>query len=151
MWPTSSPTGADECQQPVTSEFTTTIGLENVGAQYQQAFIDAAARWSEIIIGDLPDMVVANPDTISENCNNVPDNIDDVYICASIAVIDGVSGILGQAGPDVGRFGATIQTLIGFMEFDVADVDTLVAAGTFDGVIVSHIYALSFYSAFRLV
>jgi hypothetical protein len=114
--------------------------------------MDAAARWSEIIVGDLPDKAVANPATISDSCNNVPDNIDDVYICASITVIDGVGGVLGQAGPEVGRFGSTIQTLIGFMEFDVADVDALVAAGTFAGVIVSHIFALGlYYSAFRLV
>jgi hypothetical protein len=90
---------------------------------------------------------------VSVDCDNVPANIDDVYICASIAPIDGINGVLGQAGPSNGRFSSdgTVQTLIGFMEFDVADVDALVAAGTFAGVIVSHIFALGLYSAFRLV
>jgi hypothetical protein len=146
MWPTSSPTGADECQQPVTSEFTTTIGLENVGAQYQQAFIDAAARWSEIIIGDLPDVVVDQSDRDRNTCENVPDNIYDTYICASIQAIDGVGGVLGQAGPQVARYDSTggSQTLIGIMQFDVEDVDRLVEKGTFPGVILSHIFAIGF-------
>jgi hypothetical protein len=50
----------------------------------------------------------------------------------SITAIDGSGGFLEYAYPEVGRLGSTIQTLIGFMEFDVADVDALVAAGTFE-------------------
>jgi hypothetical protein len=57
--PVPSPTRAPTPDCPVvTSELTTALGVEDIAAQYQQAFMDAAARWSEIIVGDLPDIEV---------------------------------------------------------------------------------------------
>ncbi len=67
----------------------------------------------------------------------VPDVIDDIFICPNVTYIDGVLGILGTAGPNLARFGDTITTVVGFMDFDLADVENLVADGKFDGVIVS--------------
>ncbi|MCA9093791.1 MAG: hypothetical protein KDA68_09915 [Planctomycetaceae bacterium] len=86
-------------------------------------FLAAAQRWSEIIIGDVPDVFV---DGLGQ--------IDDVVITAVAPSIDGAGGVLGQAGPDTVRPGSFIPSS-GTMEFDIADLNTLLAAGQLDEVI----------------
>jgi hypothetical protein len=88
-------------------------------------FTAAAARWEEIITADLPDI---NASSIGLGI------IDDLNIAATIEFIDGVSGILGSAGPEYVRNSNSLP-LTGIMRFDSADVANLVAAGQFDEVI----------------
>ncbi len=62
--------------------------------------------------------------------------LSGITINADVTAIDGAGGILGQAGPDgfalqQGTFYATS----GIMQFDSADVNSLISAGTFDEVI----------------
>jgi hypothetical protein len=92
-------------------------------ATYKAAFTEAAARWEEIITADLPD-VTTSPYGF----------IDDLVIDASITTIDGVGGILGQAGPDSFR-DVTDLPSHGIMQFDTADVATMYANGTWTDVI----------------
>lgn len=83
----------------------------------------AAARWSEVIVGDLPAVTVdGNP-------------IDDVLIDARGIAIDGASGILGQAGPTQLRSGSLLPAT-GIMEFDIGDLAQLEASGGLLNVIV---------------
>jgi len=89
----------------------------------QQVFRDAARRWSQIIIGDLPSMMVDGRE------------IDDVEITATAVPIDGAYGVLGQAGPRVIRPGAQGLPATGIMQFDTADVARMVSEGTFTNVI----------------
>ncbi len=83
----------------------------------QDAFHAAAARWSEMIVGDLPDVVV-NGETV-----------DDVVIEAQGVAIDGPSGILGQAGPTFLRPGSLLPAW-GIMSFDTADLAQMEAEGS---------------------
>src|SRR4030095_407923 len=53
----------------------------------KNAFKNAADRWSKVIVGDLPDVLINGQ------------VIDDVLIEASGTAIDGIGNILGQAGP----------------------------------------------------
>jgi subtilisin-like proprotein convertase family protein len=90
----------------------------------QRAVFDtAAARWSEIIIGDLPSVTVDG--TV----------IDDVVIDAQGVAIDGASGILGQAGPTRLRSGSGLPAT-GIMEFDIGDLAQLEASGGLMNVII---------------
>jgi hypothetical protein len=57
----------------------------------KQVFKDAADRWTRLIVGDLPDAMVSG------------ELIDDLVIEAQGAPIDGVGGVLGQAGPRLVR------------------------------------------------
>ena len=86
-------------------------------ASQQALFEQAAARWSEIILGDVPDVIVTGFGLV-----------DDLVIEASAPFIDGVSGVLGQAGPTAVRTGSFIPAT-GIMEFDSADVAALEASG----------------------
>ena len=91
--------------------------------QYQSAFDAAAARWESIIIGDLPDV------------NNVRYGlIDDLLIQASVVPIDGKDGVLGRAGPTALRVNLGLPYL-GMMQFDSADMASMLADGTLQGVI----------------
>ena len=90
----------------------------------QDAFDAAARRWSEIIVGDLPDVRVGS------------EVIDDVLIEASGVAIDGVGGTLGRAGPRALRPAPIILPATGIMEFDTADLARMEAEGSLVRVIV---------------
>jgi|GEM_PF-1801636 len=79
------------------------------------AFAQAAARWEQIIVGDLPDVVDPASGVI----------IDDVLIEATAEDIDGSGGILGEAGPTDLRPGANGLPWKGIMRFDTADLADL--------------------------
>jgi hypothetical protein len=86
----------------------------------QAAFAGAADRWAHVIVGDLPDIEVDG------------DLIDDVLILAQGQLIDGVGGVLGQAGhthvrtaPD----GSLLLPCKGQMAFDTADLAQMEAEG----------------------
>ncbi|RYG89735.1 hypothetical protein EU803_16410 [Loktanella sp. IMCC34160] len=59
---------------------------------------------------------------------------DDITISASLTDIDGVGGILGQAGPTVVRT-ADGTPIAGIMEFDIADAEDFDALGLFNDIV----------------
>lgn len=82
----------------------------------------AAARWSEVIVGDLPSV---------ESDGEV---VDDIVIDAEGVSIDGRGSILGQAGPTVLRAG-TLLPARGIMSFDVSDLEQMEEDGSLIDVI----------------
>lgn len=86
------------------------------------AFKTAADRWSKVIVGDVPSVMVGG------------ELIDDLLIEAQGVAIDGVGGILGQAGPtnlrpaSAGAF--AFLPAKGIMSFDTADLANMQANGT---------------------
>ena len=138
--PTIAPTGTPTASTP--EGFTTDLDLSKVAEEFQMAFIMAAARWDEVIVGDLEDIPVTQADKDASTCDNIPDVIDDVHICATIAPNDGVGNILGSAAPELVRQNDPAAPdfflpTVGTMTFDSDDVAMLVADGTFEDVIVS--------------
>jgi len=91
----------------------------------QAVFQQAANRWQEIIVGDLPN--VTDPATGQV--------IDDILILATGPAIDGAGGILGAAGPTEFRPGAKGLPWKGEMFFDSADIVSMETDGTFKDVI----------------
>jgi hypothetical protein len=99
------------------------------------AFTSAAARWSSIVVGDLPsDVVVAAPGDCGANSPAMNETVDDIVIFASIDSIDGPGNILGGASPCWIRDGSKL-TLVGEMTFDSADMAVLEANHVLDAVI----------------
>ncbi|MFO0845255.1 MAG: pre-peptidase C-terminal domain-containing protein [Gemmataceae bacterium] len=111
--PTSSTSGGFDIQVAIGGGLT---------ASQQAAFEQAAARWEQIITGDLPNATYAGQ------------VVDDLLIQASGVAIDGVNGILGQAGPDAFRSG-TLLPYHGVMQFDTADLASLEQRGQLVSVI----------------
>jgi hypothetical protein len=111
-----------------TSPFTIELRfLGGLNARQREAFAAAADRWTSIIVGDLPSVLVDG------------EVIDDVLILAQGTSIDGRGGILGQAGPThlrpASAGAAAFLTAKGIMSFDTADLEQLNAAGTLNDVI----------------
>jgi hypothetical protein len=103
------------------------VFLTPVTDNQRTAFLDAAARWSSIIVsGFAPDTVVAAPASCSDNTPAIDQAITSVLIYATIAPIDGPGQILGGASPCWVRLPG-FTSLVGDMTFDVADMPQLEA------------------------
>ncbi len=96
--------------------------LGGLSPNQQAAFAGAARRWSQIITGDIPPMLLEG------------EIIDDVLIEAQGKPIDGPGRILGQAGPLFLR-PSSMLPIKGIMSFDTADLDRMEHDGTLEDVI----------------
>jgi hypothetical protein len=99
-------------------------------ASQQALFATAAAQWQQLIVGDIPDGIL---NVSAGSCAGAAypalnEVLDDVVIYAAATPIDGVGGILGQAGPCLIRGGSFLPAL-GGMQFDVADLANLESQG----------------------
>ena len=96
-------------------------------ATQKAAFKKAADRWTKVIIGDLPTVMVGG------------EPIDDLLIEAKGIPIDGPGGVLGQAGPTnlrpASAGAAAFLPAKGIMQFDTADLAQMEADGTLVDVI----------------
>lgn len=111
-----------------TSPFTIEVRfLGGLNARQRAAFTAAADRWTRVIVGDLPSVLVDG------------EVIDDVLILAQGTAIDGPGRVLGQAGPThlrpASAGAAGFLTAKGIMSFDTADLAKMNAAGTLNDVI----------------
>jgi hypothetical protein len=91
---------------PITSGFNIELNYSG-DTSYQSIFQAAASIWESVIIGDIPDVGL----------------IDDVLIYVSVLPIDGLYGILGQAGWT--KIRSSEQGWLpyeGIIQFDVADM-----------------------------
>jgi hypothetical protein len=96
--------------------------LGGLTAPQKTAFEKAADRWSKVIVGDVPSVLVSG------------EVIDDLVIEAQGADIDGPGGVLGQAGPTNLRPAAAGANAFlpakGIMSFDAADLAQMESDGT---------------------
>jgi hypothetical protein len=111
-----------------TSPFTIEVRfMGGLSKTQMDAFKEAADRWSRVIVGDLPSVLVEG------------EIIDDVLILAQGVNIDGPGKILGQAGPTRLRpASAGIAAFLpakGEMAFDKADLQQMEDDGTLKDVI----------------
>jgi len=111
-----------------TSPFTIEVRfLGGLTTKQKDAFKNAADRWSRVIVGDLPSVMVDG------------EVIDDLLILAQGQAIDGPGKILGQAGPtrlrpaSAGK--AAFLPAKGKMQFDTADLKQMEKDGTLNDVI----------------
>ena len=113
-----------ETESPFTIEVRFMGGLTE---KQKKAFRAAADRWTRVIVGDLPSVLVDG------------EVVDDVLILADGVDIDGPGRILGQAGPTHLRPKAAGASAFlpakGRMSFDKADLKQMEQAKTLNDVI----------------
>jgi len=101
--------------------------LGGLTAKQKDAFKAAADRWTRVIVGDLPSVMVDG------------EVIDDILITAQGQAIDGPGKILGQAGPSrlrpASAGAAAFLPAKGKMAFDKADLKKMEQDGTLNDVI----------------
>jgi hypothetical protein len=107
---------------PSSGGFQITLSMSGLTASQRAIFQQAADRWSQVITGDLP------------NATYRGQTVDDLLINASSVSIDGVNGILGQAGPDAFRSGSDLP-YHGTMQFDSADMASMERDGSLFSVV----------------
>lgn len=140
-----------ECTTPPPSDFDIQVLFApgTISPTQQAVFLQAAARWSEAITGDLPDVAGVTQGEV-DSCEGgftFSGDVDDLLILARTSDIDGVGGVLGSAGPCKLRGAAgTFLPWLGRMNFDVADLDNMEANGSLLGVVMhemGHVLNLS--------
>jgi Leishmanolysin len=89
----------------------------------QQAFKDAANYLTTVITDDIGGGGLYRGKVI-----------DDLFVTAELAAIDGTGGVLGQAGPTA-TWNANDLTATGQMQFDVADALTYSGQGLWDDIV----------------
>lgn len=102
-------------------DYTTSVSDYNITIQFKGAFTDAAYsafvkaadRLAQLVIGDVQDVAVIMRGGVRQ--------VDDIFITAELKAIDGEGGILGQAGPTSVRTDGSLPAT-GTMQFDSADV-----------------------------
>ncbi|UCH24964.1 MAG: hypothetical protein JSV66_13570 [Trueperaceae bacterium] len=123
----------------VDSHFSIDLGFLGNGTTQERklVFEGAAARWMQLITGDLPDSVLTIPAGLcSPGAPSVSTMVDDLLIHIFIEPIDGVGGILGSAGPCLLRERSEGSLPIyGIMRFDSADLSQLEVSGQLEEVI----------------
>jgi len=131
-----APTSITASTTPVVSAYNIDLRfLTPMTGPEAAAFTAAAARWSSIVVGDLPsDLVVAAAGDCGDNSPAMNEVVDDVVIFATIDSIDGPGNILGGASPCYIRDGSEL-TIVGEMVFDSADMPVLEANNILNAVI----------------
>ncbi len=100
----------------------------------KEVFRAAAARWQQVISGDLRDFPIDKPlGACGENEPAENGTVDDLIVYAEVGPIDGPGQVLGYAGPCLVRGGGL--SAYGIMRFDSEDVPKLEAEGSFSGTI----------------
>ncbi len=120
--PTPSAPSAPTTPTPSASAFQIDVSMTGLTLPQQAIVRDAAVRWEQVIVGDLPNEIYAGR------------VIDDLAIDISARPIDGPGGILGGASPDQFRSG-TLIPYHGRIQFDSVDLARLEANGTLRDVI----------------
>jgi hypothetical protein len=116
------------------SPYTTTASAYNITVEFKgtwsqdlhDVFVGAADKLAKLITGDIPNVSV-----ILKGGLRV---VDDLLITAELKTIDGVGGILGQAGPTSVRTGSFLPATAS-MQFDSADAANYFGQGLFDEIV----------------
>lgn len=99
--------------------FSINLTFSGLTPSQESYFSDAKTFWESVITGYQPGVLLTG-----------------VAINASSQVIDGVDGVLGQAGPQSNYFsGGFTYATTGVMQFDTADIPGMITGGYFGDVI----------------
>jgi hypothetical protein len=104
------------------------VRIGGAGPSIAKELDDAARRWEQLVIGDLPDVSFAASPVDSAACGlrhpGFNDVVDDVRIFVQVEEIDGPGNTLGSAGACLGR-DPELLTVVGVMRFDTDDLQRL--------------------------
>ncbi len=101
----------------------------------RKALERGAARWEEVVLGDLPSVrVQAGAGECGEGSPEVRREVDDLLVLVQVEEIDGPGGTLASAGPCAVREGTTLPVM-GRVRLDEDDVERLDDMGVLDAVV----------------
>lgn len=126
---------------PATASAGYNITIEFKGSWTQSLyniFVSAADQLTALIIGEIPNVTVYGT-------KGGPKTVDDILITAELGNIDGLYGVLGQAGPTSVRTAGSLPATA-TMKFDIVDVNAMGSAAFADVVLHEMAHSLGFGS-----
>lgn len=124
---------------PAASAFTLDLRLVGSAQSLGDDAARAAARWTRVIAGDLPDVAVALPaNTCGFGIPTLAETVDDVLLVVLADTLDGPGGTIASASPCVVRQQSGLPVL-GVVRIDAADLAELRAAGLVESVLAHEI------------
>lgn len=119
-----------------TSNFTIDIRFLGTPTTTMRSQIQSSVDWWETaLIGDVPStQITATAGSCLKASPAVNRTVDDMMLDVEIVAIDGVGGVLGQAGPCWVRSSDGL-TSWGILRIDLADAGEMLKVGRFDDVI----------------
>lgn len=130
LCPASDPNKFNMCIQTVDLSLNSTLELNGLAQEFEQAFLAAKSRWEDVIQGD---------DGTSHTTYYGLD-IDDLHLFAVVKEIDGAGGTLAFASPSLTEeINGKVKSYTGYMVFDKEDIQNLMNKGTFQDVAVHEI------------
>lgn len=106
--------------------------------ELHDVFVSAADYLTSLIIGEIPDVTVRGG-------KGGPQTVDDIRISAELGDIDGLYGVLGQAGPTSVRTNSSLPATA-IMQFDIVDVNDMGLEAFADVVLHEMAHSLGFGS-----
>ena len=124
---------------------------EEPNALMAKAAKDAAARWEQVIVGDLPDRRFQDVITVDDLFQNgdyeqLFGYVDDLVIYMRFAPIDGNGGTLAQAGPYLIRPTSSLP-YVGDITFDTDDLAEFSSVALYDTILHEMAHVLGFGSS----
>jgi hypothetical protein len=107
-----------------TGAFRIDLNMQGFTASQQTIIQQAARRWEQVIVGDLPNVRLSNGQVI-----------DDLLIRVSLANMDGLYGTAGVGGPEALRSDGYRLPYYGDIKIDAYDVNRLERDGGLYGVV----------------
>lgn len=137
--PTAPSSAVNPPSSPTTTSFAYDIQVRFIGdgatPRLRDAFTRAAARWSQVIIGDIGSTVLnARAGECQAWMPAVNETVNDLVIFVRTARIDGPDKVVAQASPCYVNSDTRLP-IVGFFELDGDDVDALVARNVLDDVV----------------
>ncbi len=119
--------------------------LSEMGPELRMVFERAAARWEEIITGNLPEVPVRLEEGgCGEGSPALQREVNDILVLVLTDSIDGPGGTLASAGPCVVREIGGLP-VVGRVRIDVEDLDRLNSIGFLEDVVLHEMsHALGF-------
>jgi hypothetical protein len=115
--------------------------LGNLATAVNKAFTEAAAKWSEIITSDLPNIRMPQGADLQQQCGEgarieAGTVVQNMIIFARVTTIDGPGKVLGQARPCLfSDVNGNTMPRAGVMTFDAADVANQIQNGKFESTV----------------
>lgn len=102
---------------------------DRITAAQRQILQQAADRWMELIVGDVADVALTVPPGVCQAGGpGISQAVDDLVIDVAIVDLDGLGGVLAQAGPCAVRQGSLLPAY-GIVQLDRLDVALLQEQG----------------------
>lgn len=126
-----------------------------VTSAQRTAIENAAARWSRVITGDLPDLRVSfGAGICGAGSPGFSLAVDDLTVFVGVEELDGAGGLLGTAGPCINRSAGALP-IVGRVRLDGADLASMEESGLLENVMtheVGHVLGIGTrWSAFLLL